>query len=188
MLPHSSTEHKGDVTGRRVGQRNPSPARRKIGRLQRLDAAIAAAVRFRIAAWSLHRESIRGRIGRCGACGGLTMISWMHSGLPTRTPSPSIDRIAFRVRPCSVVEGPMDTALNRVIVTISGSSSTAMVHHRDFPEIRAEGRRPGKPRRTWSTSWPAPGFGAHRLARETVDHAIADVKAFVAQKEDPARP
>ena len=83
----------------------------------------------------------------------------------------------------------MDTDLSRVIVTISGSSSTFVVHHRDFPEIRAEGASPRE----------AASHLVNKLAcaldsaltdwrRETVDHAIADVKAFVAQKEDVARP
>jgi hypothetical protein len=83
----------------------------------------------------------------------------------------------------------MNTDLNRVIVTISGSSSTTFVHHRDFPEIRAEGASPKE----------AASHLVNKLVcaldsaltdwrRETVDHAIADVKAFVAQKEDvPAR-
>jgi hypothetical protein len=83
----------------------------------------------------------------------------------------------------------MDTALSRVIVTISGSSSTSFVHHRDFPEIRAEGPTPQE----------AAAHLVNKLVcaldsaltdwrRETIDHAIADVKAFVAQKEDVARP
>ncbi len=83
----------------------------------------------------------------------------------------------------------MDTDLSRVIVTISGSSSTSFVHHRDFPEIRAEG----------GSAKEAAANLVNKLActldsaltdwrRETIDHAIADVKAFVAQKEDvPAR-
>ena len=64
-----------------------------------------------------------------------------------------------------------------------------MVHHRDFPEIRAEGPSPKE----------AASHLVNKLAcaldsaltdwrRETIDHAIADVKAFVAQKEDIARP
>ena len=36
----------------------------------------------------------------------------------------------------------MDTEQSRVIVTIGGTASTACVHHRDFPEIRAEGESP----------------------------------------------
>jgi hypothetical protein len=83
----------------------------------------------------------------------------------------------------------MDTDLSRVIVAISGSSSTSFVHHRDFPEIRAEG----------GSAKEAASNLINKLActldsaltdwrRETIDHAIADVKAFVAQKEDvPAR-
>ena len=78
----------------------------------------------------------------------------------------------------------MDTELSRVIVTIRGSSSAACVHHRDFPEIRAEG---GSPREAAShlvnelsraldsalTDW----------RRDRVNDAIADVQAFVDQKK-----
>ena len=68
-------------------------------------------------------------------------------------------------------------------MTISGSSTAVIVHHRDFPEIRAEG---GSPKEAAShlvnkltcaldsalTDW----------RRETIDQAIADVQAFVDQK------
>ncbi len=83
----------------------------------------------------------------------------------------------------------MKTESNRVIVAQSANSSSFVVHHRDFPEIRAEGAAPRKPRRTWSTSWHcALDSALTDWRRETVDHAIADVKAFVEQKEDvPAR-
>jgi hypothetical protein len=74
----------------------------------------------------------------------------------------------------------MDTEPNRVIVTISGSSSTACVHHRDFPEIRAEGSSPKE----------AASLLVHQLSRaldsaltdwrrDRVNEAIADVRAFV---------
>jgi hypothetical protein len=74
----------------------------------------------------------------------------------------------------------MDTDLKRVIVTVTGSSTAASVHHRDFPEIRAEGSSPKE----------AASHLVNKLActldsaltnwrRETIDHAIADVKAFV---------
>ncbi len=36
----------------------------------------------------------------------------------------------------------MDTDVQRVVVTISGSSVAAAVHHRDFPEIHAEAGSP----------------------------------------------
>ena len=77
----------------------------------------------------------------------------------------------------------MDTELSRVIVTISGSSSTASVHHRDFPEIRAEG---GSPKQ-------AATLLIHQLTRaldsalidwrrDRVNAAIADVQTFVDQE------
>jgi hypothetical protein len=78
----------------------------------------------------------------------------------------------------------MDTEPSRVVVTLSGSSSTACVHHRDFPEIRAEG---GSPKEAAShlvnqlsraldsalTDW----------RRDRVSEAIADVQAFVDRAE-----
>jgi hypothetical protein len=76
----------------------------------------------------------------------------------------------------------MDTEPSRVIVTILGNSSTACVHHRDFPEIRAEGATPKE----------AASLLVHQLSRaldsalidwrrDLVNEAIADVQAFVAQ-------
>jgi hypothetical protein len=78
----------------------------------------------------------------------------------------------------------MDTEPSRVIVTILGNSSTASVHHRDFPEIRAEGATPKE----------AASLLVHQLSRaldsalidwrrDLVNEAIADVQAFVAQGE-----
>jgi hypothetical protein len=77
----------------------------------------------------------------------------------------------------------MDTEPNRVIVTISASSSNACVHHRDFPEIRAEGGSPKE----------AASLLVHQLSRaldsaltdwrrDRVNEAIADVQAFVAHE------
>ena len=77
----------------------------------------------------------------------------------------------------------MDTELSRVIVTVRGSSSTASVHHRDFPEIHAEG---GTPKEAASllinqltraldsalTDW----------RRDRVNEAIADVQTYVKQE------
>ena len=34
----------------------------------------------------------------------------------------------------------MDTDLSRVIVTPGATAQTTQVHHRDFPEIRADGK------------------------------------------------
>jgi hypothetical protein len=77
----------------------------------------------------------------------------------------------------------MDTDVGRVIVTISGSSTAACVHHRDFPEIRVEAGSPKE----------AAAHLLNKLActldsaltdwrRQTLDQAIADVRAFVAQE------
>jgi hypothetical protein len=77
----------------------------------------------------------------------------------------------------------MDTDLNPVIVTISGTSTAATVHHRDVPEIRAEGGSPQE----------AAAHLVNKLAcaldsaltdwrRQNVDHAIADVRAFMEHK------
>jgi hypothetical protein len=78
----------------------------------------------------------------------------------------------------------MDTDPSKVIVTIVGSTSSALVHHRDFPEIRAEGSSPKE----------AASFLVHQLSRaldsalidwrrDLVTEAIADVQAFVEQEK-----
>jgi hypothetical protein len=77
----------------------------------------------------------------------------------------------------------MDTPVTQVIVTTSASSSAAIVHHRNFPEIRAEGGTPKE----------AASHLVNKLAcaldsaltdwrRNRVDQAIADVKAYVEQE------
>jgi hypothetical protein len=77
----------------------------------------------------------------------------------------------------------MDTDTNRVVVTISSTSTAASVHHRDFPEIRAEAGSPEE----------AASLLVNKLVcaldsaltdwrRKTLDQAIADVRAFVEQK------
>lgn len=74
----------------------------------------------------------------------------------------------------------MDTDPSNVIVTTGGTASTTRVHHRDFPEIRAEGASPHE----------AASLLVHQLSRaldaalidwrrDRVTHAIADVQAFV---------
>jgi hypothetical protein len=76
----------------------------------------------------------------------------------------------------------MATDPTRVIVTLSGSSTAAIVHHRDFPEIRAEGSSPKE----------AASHLVNKLIcaldsaltdwrRETIDQAVADVRAFIDQ-------
>jgi hypothetical protein len=74
----------------------------------------------------------------------------------------------------------MDTQVSQIIVTTAASSSGVIVHHRDFPEIRAEAGSPKE----------AAGHLINKLAcaldsaltdwrRKRVDQAIADAKAYV---------
>jgi hypothetical protein len=78
----------------------------------------------------------------------------------------------------------MSTEPNRVIVTPGATSQTLRVHHRDFPEIRADGQ----------SAKAAASHLANKLAlamdtaltdwrRQTLGQAIADVEAFV-KKDD----
>ena len=78
----------------------------------------------------------------------------------------------------------MDADPTRVIQSASTSSSNFIVHHRDFPEIRAEGASPKE----------AAALLVHQLSRaldsalidwrrDRVTEAIADVQAFVDQAQ-----
>ena len=75
----------------------------------------------------------------------------------------------------------MDVDKGRVIVSMGVTAGTTQVHHRDFPEIRAEGESPAVAARnlenhlvrmldTALTHW----------RRETIQQAVADVWAFAA--------
>ena len=74
----------------------------------------------------------------------------------------------------------MDTAADRVIVTGGVTAHTTRVHHRDFPEIQADGQ----------SSKEAASFLANKLSlaldtaltdwrRQTLSAAVADVEAFL---------
>jgi hypothetical protein len=73
----------------------------------------------------------------------------------------------------------MDADSDRVVVTVAAGSGATQVHHRDFPEIRAEGATPSA----------AAGHLANQLTRaldsaltkwrrESIQQAIADVREF----------
>ncbi len=67
-----------------------------------------------------------------------------------------------------------------VIVTRTGHSSTTTVHHRDFAEIRAEGKSPRDAAKHLANKLTlALDTALTDWRRESVDRAIADVKAFV---------
>ena len=77
----------------------------------------------------------------------------------------------------------MDTEPSRVIVTISASSSAACVHHRDFPEIRAEGGSPKEAAAHLVNQLTrALDSALTDWRRDRVNEAIADVQAFVTQE------
>jgi hypothetical protein len=76
----------------------------------------------------------------------------------------------------------MASEQSRVIVTVGATAHSTSLHHRDFPEIRAEGETPAvagthlvnQLTRTLDsalTQW----------RRGTLEQAIADIRAFVAQ-------
>ena len=77
----------------------------------------------------------------------------------------------------------MDTEPSRVIVTISASSSATCVHHRDFPEIRAEGSSPKEAAAHLVNQLTrALDSALTDWRRDRVNEAIADVQAFVTQE------
>ncbi len=75
----------------------------------------------------------------------------------------------------------MENDIKKVVVTISGTSTAASVHHRDFPEIRADAGSPEE----------AAAHLVNKLVgtldsaltdwrRQSLEKAVADVRAFVA--------
>jgi len=78
----------------------------------------------------------------------------------------------------------MDTDLSRVIATPGATAQTTQVHHRDFPEVRADGK----------SVVEAASHLANKLSlamdtaltdwrRQTLGQAIAEVQAFIKQQE-----
>ena len=76
----------------------------------------------------------------------------------------------------------MATDLSRVVVETGATANTTSVHHRDFPEIRAEGETPTiASAHLVNQLTKALDSALTHWRRETIEHAIADVKAFAAQ-------
>jgi hypothetical protein len=71
---------------------------------------------------------------------------------------------------------------SRVIVLVGATANTNTVYHRDFPEIRAEGENPRDAGTHLGNALArALDSALTDWRRESLDQAIADVKAFVAQ-------
>jgi len=74
----------------------------------------------------------------------------------------------------------MEADLSRVVVTTGATPHATQVNHRDFPEIRAEGESPTVAATHLSNQLArALDSALTPWRRQTIEQAIADVKAFV---------
>ena len=77
----------------------------------------------------------------------------------------------------------MATEPTPVIVATGATANTASVHHRDFPEIRAEGTTPADAAAHLANQLTrALDSALTQWRRETIAKAIAEVRAFVEQR------
>jgi len=73
--------------------------------------------------------------------------------------------------------------LSKVIVSTGATANTTSVYHRDFPEIRAEGETPVVAANHLANHLTrALDSALTQWRRETIEHAIAEVQAFIANK------
>jgi len=78
----------------------------------------------------------------------------------------------------------MPTEPCRVIVGTGAMASSATVHHRDFPEIRAEGETPAQAATYLADQLTrALDSALTHWRRETLVGAINDIEAFVVQNQ-----
>jgi len=74
----------------------------------------------------------------------------------------------------------MDNEESRVIVTEGPTAGSTRVYHRDFPEIRGDGQSTQEAASRLATKLKlALDTALTDWRRETMNHAIADVEAFV---------
>ena len=77
----------------------------------------------------------------------------------------------------------MATDQDRVIVTTGATAQATLVHHRDFPEIRAEGESPEAAATNLANQLTrALDSALTKWRRDAIEQAIAEVQAFAAQK------
>ena len=73
----------------------------------------------------------------------------------------------------------MPTDQDRVIVTTGSTAQAILVHHRDFPEIRAEGQDPGSAAANLANQLTrALDSALTKWRRDAIEQAIAEVQAF----------
>jgi hypothetical protein len=76
----------------------------------------------------------------------------------------------------------MDTDKDRVIVSAGPAGSAAQIHHRDFAEIRTQGESPrDAAMQLINQLTRALDSALTTWRRESIEKAIADVKAFADQ-------
>jgi hypothetical protein len=76
----------------------------------------------------------------------------------------------------------MASVQSRVIVATGATAHSTSVHHRDFPEIRAEGESPAQAATNLANQLTrALDSALTQWRRETLGQAIADVQAFASQ-------
>jgi hypothetical protein len=77
----------------------------------------------------------------------------------------------------------MSTDQDRVIVTTGTTPQALLVHHRDFPEIRAEGETPEAAATNLVNHLTrALDSALTKWRRDAIEQAIVEVRAFAAQK------
>jgi predicted RNase H-like HicB family nuclease len=77
----------------------------------------------------------------------------------------------------------MSTDQDRVIVTTGTTAEAFLVHHRDFPEIRAEGETPEAAATNLANQLTrALDSALTKWRRDAIEQAIVEVRAFAAQK------
>jgi hypothetical protein len=78
----------------------------------------------------------------------------------------------------------MVTEQSRVIVATGATANTARVHHRDFPEIRADGETPVMAATHLANQLTrALDSALTNWRRDTIGQAIADIQAFVSEHQ-----
>jgi hypothetical protein len=76
----------------------------------------------------------------------------------------------------------MATDEDRVIMTTGATAAAIQVHHRDFPEIRAEGESPAVAAQNLANHLTrALDSALTKWRRDSIEQAIAEVHAFAAQ-------
>ena len=76
----------------------------------------------------------------------------------------------------------MSTEASKLIVTTGATAGATRMHHRDFPEVRADGETPAEAATQLANHLTrALDSALTDWRRETLNQAIADVRAYLAK-------